>query len=112
MILTEEMVNERLSFARSVEWDEYKCSAEWHIARPAVRLFIRTHRNPYTIAKPEWENKWVNDLQVLTRREYIAEYNISESEYFTRLRKAERKHGKIATPEIRAEWMRKYWEER
>jgi hypothetical protein len=110
MKLPEETVSTRMAFARSVGFDEYLCSAEWHIERPAVRNFIRQHQVTDKRQKPEWEYGWVNDLQVLTREEYMVRYGLNEETYASLLTKARREHGEIATPEQREMWDRQYWE--
>ena len=110
MILPDDVVKTRMEFAKSVGYDEYRCSAEWGIERPAVRNFIRSHNVSPERIKPEYENQRVFDIQVLTKNEWCAKWSIPLWEYGSYLRKYEMEHGDIATPEIRARWMKEYWE--
>jgi len=112
MTLSEDVVRERMEYAEEVDFDEELCSEEWGIARPAVRQFIRQHIGNLkpSIEKPEYENQRMFDIQVLTKNEWCAKWSIPLWEYGSYLRRYEREHGDIATPEIRAMWMKEYWE--
>ena len=60
--------------------------------------------------RPEYENQRLFDLQVMTPAQWCEVWGIPRWEYNGFLKMYRRKHGFIATPDIRAEWERQYWE--
>lgn len=109
MRLSKEVIDERMKFAESVNYDYIECSKHWRISRNAAKYFILSNKTGES-RRPEYENQRLFDLQVLYRHEWCAKYNIPVWEYDYYLAMYERKHGEIATPEIRDQWMREYWE--
>ena len=81
------------------------CRAEYFKAMAERQLKpIEVHRE-----KPEWENEWVNDFQVLLQEEYMAKYNLTPNAYRIKLCRARKEHGEIHTPKERARWEAEYW---
>lgn len=109
--LRPELVASRKAFAKAVNYDIEACRKEWRIRKQAVKYFIDEFcfaEKPRT--KPEYENQWLLDLQVMERDKYCAKYGITSSQYYNRIYKAERQCGeKLATPGVRAKWEREYW---
>lgn len=105
-----EVVKARLKFAKSVGWDHIACAGEWNVSRYAAKYFIRTYRPRKKKERPEYENQRLADLQVMTPNQWCEVWGIPRWEYNGFLKMYRRKHGFIATPEIRAEWERQYWE--
>ena len=88
-------------------WMRDNCRSEYFKA-----LYARKIKPVYSERreKPEWENEWVNDLQALTREQYMAKYGLTYNAYEIRLCRARKEFGEIATPKQRARWDREYWE--
>lgn len=88
-------------------WMRENCRSEYYKA-----MYARQIRPVYNLKriKPEYENQKMFDMQVLTKSEWCRKWDVPLWEYTSYLHRYERKHGKIATPEIRAEWDREYWE--
>lgn len=106
-----EVVKARLKFAKSVGWDHIACAGEWNVSRYAAKYFIQEHRpRRKERRRPEYENQRLADLQVMTPNQWCEVWGIPRWEYNGFLKMYRRKHGFIATPEIRAEWERQYWE--
>lgn len=109
--LRPEVIKTRLEYAKSVRWDHIECSKAWRISRYAAKCFIQDHRPRKRDRKrPEYENQRMFDLQVMTPAQWCEVWSIPMWEYKGFLRMYERRHGKMATPEIRAEWDRQYWD--
>ena len=105
-----DVVKARLKFAKSVGWDHIACAVEWNVSRYAAKYFIKTYRPRKKKERPEYENQRLFDLQVMTPAQWCEVWGIPRWEYNGFLKMYRRKHGFIATPEIRAEWDRQYWE--
>ncbi len=88
-------------------WMRENCRSEYYKA-----MYARQAKPVYNLKreKPEYENQRMFDMQVMSRDVWCRTWGIPLNEYDHFLRMYERKHGKIATPEIRAEWDREYWE--
>ena len=111
MKMKPEAIASRLEFARSVGFDHIECSKAWRISRFAAKHFIMEHaRKPERRTRPEYENQRMFDLQVMTREQWCAKWDIPLWEYSRYLAMYQKKHGFIATPEIRQQWEKEYWE--
>ena len=109
--LPEEVIASRKAYAKLVSYDLEACRKEWRIRKEAVKYFIKEFCFvKKVISKPVYENQRMFDLQVLTRAEWCQKWDILLWEYDYYLDMYQRKHGFMATPEIRAEWDREYWE--
>lgn len=88
-------------------WMRENCRSEYFKALYARRIkpVYNEKRN-----RPEYENQRMFDMQVMSRCEWCRTYGIPLNEYDHFLKMYERKHGKLATPEIRAMWDKEYWE--
>lgn len=110
MKLRQSVIDARKIFAKSVDYDIEACVKEWRISRHSTKYFIREYCFTRDVEKPVYENQRLFDMQVLTRAEWCRKWEIPLWEYDWYLNMYQRKHGEIATPEIRAEWEREYWE--
>lgn len=122
--LTKREVEMRLEDCVMYEYDPDKLSEIWGIQNKSCMEFMRQHCpdeyyraqtmrhfHPIEIQrdKPEWENQWVNDFQVLTQEEYMAKYKLSRNAYAIKLCRARKEYGEIYTPKQRAKWDKEYW---
>lgn len=112
MRLDPKVIDMRVRYARSVQLDAALCSSKWGISCVAARQFIKTYclGGEVIRKKPEYENQRLADLQVMTPNQWCEVWGIPRWEYKSFLKMYERQCGFIATPEIRAEWERQYWE--
>ena len=118
--LTPDEVEQRLLEARKHDYDPVVLGELWGLQDKSAAGWMRENcRSEYFKAayerqikpvynekrdKPEWENEWVNDFQVLTRPEYMAKYKLTYGSYEAKLCLAQKKFGYLATPERRARW--------
>ena len=118
--LTQDEIEQRLIEAREHDYDPVVLGELWGLQDKSAAGWMRDNcRSEYFKAmyarqikpvynekrtKPEWENEWVNDFQVLTRPEYMAKYHLTYRSYETKLCLAQKKFGYLATPERRARW--------
>lgn len=119
MKFTRHDIARRLADCSEHGYDPWLLSTVWGIKPQAAMAFMRRHcRNEYFLAmserdvrpvyaereRPEYENQRLFDMYVLGRREWCIKWDIPLWEYGYYLRMYERKHGEIATPEIRELW--------
>lgn len=114
----------RLADCAKYNYDPDKLSEIWGIQDKSCMDFMRhncpdeyykaqgeRHYKPVEVhrEKPEWENQWVNDFQVLTQEEYMNKYKLSRNAYTIKLCRARKEYGEIYTPKQRAKWDKEYW---
>lgn len=123
--LTPDEVEQRLIEAREHDYDPVVLGELWGLQDKSAAGWMRDNcRSEYFKAayerqikpvynerrdKPEWENQWVNDFQVLTQEEYMAKYRLSRNAYAIKLCRARKEYGEICTPKQRAKWDKEYW---
>jgi len=124
--LTQDEIEQRLIEAREHNYDPDELGELWGLQGKSAAGWMRDNcRSEYFKAmyarqikpvynekrtKPEWENEWVNDFQVLTQEEYMAKYHLTPNAYRIKLCRARKEHGEIHTPKERARWEAEYWE--
>ena len=124
--LTPDEVNQRLADAEEHMYNPEPLGEIWGVQRKTAASWLRDYcRKDYYRAmherlihpvyptkreNPEYENQRMFDMQVLDRRAWCNKWDIPLWEYDYYLSMYERNHGEIATPEIREQWDREYWE--